>query len=236
MTFVQRNYSNLSVGIILFVAGIVDPTLRWAFWSLGVIFYLSTISRIGGSWQLSFIAFGFTLFACLQKSGFRLGVIAALIISIIAIEIYRKQVYDEDRAIIPWRILCQMCIFAIAYVSGGEGGAGGWASWFIETFHIDLQTADNIIFVVRKCIHFSFYGLLTLAIWQWCRRVYNEINAKVIVAHALTICFGFACFDEIRQFFTAGRTGLASDVAIDLAGGVVFLYLGSTFITKVKTT
>lgn len=78
-------------------------------------------------------------------------------------------------------------------------------------------------FFERKAAHMFLYfvltGLLLLALrgltCRYCLRA----------ATAFGLCGSLAAFDELHQCFVPGRSGELRDVAVDLAGGAVFLLL-----------
>ncbi len=67
----------------------------------------------------------------------------------------------------------------------------------------------------RKVIHVLIYGLLTAA---WYRALSSIVPAIVISAL-------YAVSDEIHQSFVQGRHGSPIDVAIDLVGILIAVYL-----------
>lgn len=75
----------------------------------------------------------------------------------------------------------------------------------------------------RKAAHMFLYfvltGLLLLALHGWPRKFCLKAGC------ALGLCGILAAVDEIHQRFIPGRSGELRDVAVDLAGGVVFLLL-----------
>lgn len=78
-------------------------------------------------------------------------------------------------------------------------------------------------FFVRKAAHMFLYfvltGLLLLALY----RLPRSFSLKAGLA--LGLCGVLAAFDEIHQRFVPGRSGELRDVAVDLAGGAIFLLL-----------
>lgn len=85
-----------------------------------------------------------------------------------------------------------------------------------------------IHFVMRKCAHMTEYGLLAWLCWRAIRQPqkdrpqpWNWSDAGL----ALGLVAIYACSDELHQYFVPGRTGQASDVAVDMAGAIVGLAL-----------
>lgn len=65
----------------------------------------------------------------------------------------------------------------------------------------------------RKVVHVIAYLALTL-LWYWALR---PVVSRPLAAAAL-IAFAYAISDEYHQSFVEGRSGSASDAAIDLSG------------------
>ena len=75
----------------------------------------------------------------------------------------------------------------------------------------------------RKAAHMFLYfvltGLLLLALHGWPCKFCLKAGC------VLGLCGILAAVDEIHQRFVPGRSGELRDVAVDLAGGAVFLLL-----------
>lgn len=83
-----------------------------------------------------------------------------------------------------------------------------------------------IEFFIRKGAHFFSYFLLGLFWVLGLRKRVRENWLTIILS--LLLCIGYASFDELRQSFNPGRTGLMVDVILDTAGattGVVLAWL-----------
>lgn len=78
-------------------------------------------------------------------------------------------------------------------------------------------------FFERKAAHMFLYfvltGLLLLALYRLPR------GFCLKAGFSLGLCGILAAVDEIHQRFVPGRSGELRDVAVDLAGGIVFLLL-----------
>lgn len=71
---------------------------------------------------------------------------------------------------------------------------------------------------VRKTAHFSEYLILyfiTLNVFRC------NFKIKYSKAYSLLFVFGYACSDEIHQYFIPGRAMAFKDVLIDTLGGTV---------------
>jgi VanZ family protein len=76
--------------------------------------------------------------------------------------------------------------------------------------------------VVRKAAHVVEYAILALL---WFRTFVRDPARPTwwAAAGAFTICVAWAALDETHQWFVPGRTGSASDVALDAAGSLAML-------------
>ncbi len=102
--------------------------------------------------------------------------------------------------------------------SGGAGTGSGWASWF-EQFGLTLDQADQLVFWVRKFVHFTYFGLMAAAAY---RSIPASEHWKAERA-AISWAAAHAVFDETRQSFLSSRTGKIEDVLLDLSGAVCFI-------------
>lgn len=112
---------------------------------------------------------------------------------------------------------------AVAYFSGSGGSANGWQQWIQDHWHLSLSQADLAVQIIRKSIHFCYYGLIATLMCTWLKR--NEVDRVFAGRLAIMWVFFHACFDELRQSFQRDRTGSVYDVGIDLLGAIAFLYL-----------
>lgn len=110
---------------------------------------------------------------------------------------------------------------ALATLSGGAGSAVGWEQLFRTWFNLTPQQADLAVKVVRKCIHFSFYGslALTMALASW--KSAKPMPKSLLIGTIWSA--GHGAFDELRQSLTPGRTGSPADFAVDMVGAAAFL-------------
>lgn len=104
--------------------------------------------------------------------------------------------------------------------------------WLLETLsRVFREQSDEgqkaivlfLSFFVRKAAHMFLYfvlmGLLLLAMHGMLR------GFCLKAGFALGLCGILAAVDEIHQRFVPGRSGEPRDVAVDLAGGAIFLLL-----------
>lgn len=86
----------------------------------------------------------------------------------------------------------------------------------------------TLILIVRKGAHFFEYFILG-ALCYLVLKIYGFNNKSIIIS--ISLCFIYACSDEIHQLFLDGRTARVIDVFIDTCGGT----LGSLLIKKFKS-
>lgn len=111
---------------------------------------------------------------------------------------------------------------AVAYFSGGRGGADPFLRW-LQEHGMDERTAAAFVVIVRKSVHIGFYGCLALAARSALRAVAAPSRRERWPAATFAWVAGFAVFDEGRQALSAGRGSQVWDVLIDLAGAAAFI-------------
>lgn len=101
-----------------------------------------------------------------------------------------------------------------------------------EGLSLDAQAAlfSTVTFAVRKTAHMSEYAILgalyCLTVYQLgivCKIRVRGLGLKGLAAWALAIAY--AATDEVHQLFVDGRSGMASDVAIDSVGAAIGIAL-----------
>ena len=116
----------------------------------------------------------------------------------------------------------------IAWLSGDAGSAEATAPWTFPLLQALLPwaTPEQLQFLhlfLRKSGHVLEYALLA---FLWHRALARGAGGPASAQlSALGITVGYAAFDEIRQSWTALRTGSAFDVLLD-AGGAGAMLLG----------
>lgn len=99
--------------------------------------------------------------------------------------------------------------------------------------HVGLTAFDIELFhhYVRKLAHFTEYAslgfLLALAIY------YGSFTKHRFIEY-LVVLFAIPCLDELLQTFVPGRTGLLSDVGIDMSGIIFGSFCGYILILIIK--
>jgi VanZ family protein len=88
------------------------------------------------------------------------------------------------------------------------------------------DTLYLIVLFVRKCAHLTEYAVFALLLWRALRKpVKNDPRPWIWreARLALLIVALYAASDEFHQSFVPTRTGLVSDVFVDIAGGAAGL-------------
>jgi VanZ family protein len=102
--------------------------------------------------------------------------------------------------------------------------------WLFPAMSVD--TIEGIHFVLRKCAHLTEFAILALLFW----RAIRQPQKKDIrpwrwdeAGLALALVLVYAATDELHQVFVPLRTGMVSDVFVDVAGGAIGLLLLNLF-------
>lgn len=88
--------------------------------------------------------------------------------------------------------------------------------------HFSYSQLESLNHVIRKCAHFSTYGILSWLVFRAVRgsspeKAYRHFMWMLI---ALGVTLAAASADEIHQIFVSGRTPAWRDVALDMSGAV----------------
>lgn len=76
-------------------------------------------------------------------------------------------------------------------------------------------------FLIRKGFHFVGYGFIGILFYLF----YRHFKLKFATIFAILTTFIIASFDEFRQTFIEGRTGIFDDVLLDTSGAITFIVL-----------
>jgi VanZ family protein len=195
--------------MLLVGIGFYPAVVRWKERLSALAFYLSLF---GSVWVLSFSS------AAVPASAVWLGLVgAALLAWACSTRLVRIR---SVRVGAKWLAASAACGLAIAFLSGPKGGSDPMVRLAMEWFGLTLHEAELAITIVRKCLHFLFFGMLAWFAAQGARKA----GATPRHAAMFAIIWGLthAIFDETRQSFSYGRTGSPWDVALDGLGMVVF--------------
>ena len=93
-------------------------------------------------------------------------------------------------------------------------------------------------YTVRKSAHFFIYMVLTFLVYRLLMQYKNDINflsmGKNIYYMTILTVFLYAVSDEIHQYFIPGRACRATDVLIDVLGGVTGLVFSNIIVCLYK--
>lgn len=133
---------------------------------------------------------------------------------IMAIIFYSSSQSYQEQSITPWlQQLLKSKPFS-SFLSQFSFSYGG------EIVSLAKSGYFNFVeFFLRKLAHFGVYLLLGVC---WTMGLEKRVRDKwlwLLLAFMLTS--GYASFDELRQVFHPGRTGLMEDVILDSVGGLV---------------
>lgn len=127
-------------------------------------------------------------------------------------------------------IFMMLVIFIFSSQSGGQSGglSEKIAVNLINFFNPSFQTysavdqakiLDSFEFVIRKMAHMAEYGLLAGLIFLF----FFGIRLSYRVTFSLVITLLYSISDEIHQHFIPGRTGVYTDVLIDMTGAICII-------------
>lgn len=119
-----------------------------------------------------------------------------------------------------WLFVASAFAVFIGGLSNSSGSPGHLHEQIAAWLHISPEQAWHLVVGVRKTIHFSAYGLATLAAYRW-----STANGAPGLWRGIAFTLPLACFDEFRQHFATGREGSPWDVALDMAGAATFLFI-----------
>lgn len=108
-------------------------------------------------------------------------------------------------------------------------GGGFWETWLKAHWRLTSVTAHQLVFRVRKMIHFTAYGSLALLFWWY---FYLWGLRRTAAGVGLTATALVAAFDEYNQALSNFRTGKLTDVLLDCCGGLVFILAASVVLQR----
>lgn len=129
-------------------------------------------------------------------------------------------------AVVLWMLLIFVFSAQPADASTGVSRSVGHkvGEWFVSGFDDWSQDeqdafAAKVDYPVRKCAHASEYAMLAILMMVMLGS-YGLTGKKRFLTALLGTVF-YAATDEFHQLFVPGRSGLATDVLIDAAGGTM---------------
>lgn len=159
-----------------------------------------------------------------------LEAIALLSLAIVIGRVLRIPV--KDRAPGWWMVALIVMGWCVSVGSSAAGGADHMIAFF-EHFGVARHDAQSVVAVLRKTIHFCFYGSLGL----FARKTALSAKEKPESAwkFALLLALAVSCFDESRQISISSRGASVYDVMLDLSGAITFNLLSTWRASRQKT-
>lgn len=119
--------------------------------------------------------------------------------------------------------LCSIALFSTRGFSAQN--TGRVLLWVLSLLHIQVSYGAFLLlnYALRKCAHFTAYGMLSWLFFRAMRGPYVEGRPRWRMAWAGTavaVCLATASADEFHQLFTPGRTGMWQDVVLDMMGAL----------------
>ncbi len=112
--------------------------------------------------------------------------------------------------------------WAVAYLSGSSGGADQMVPYF-DFLGLSLEQLNNLIIVIRKMIHVSFYGTLGFLFLAY---LSDKItNAKSLFWIPFLFCIAISIADEGRQSLMPNRGGCVTDIILDMSATLFILFV-----------
>lgn len=133
----------------------------------------------------------------------------------------REDEEDLRFPLVPAFFFC-LTGWMVAYFSGASGGADPMVKFLTGHFGWSEDLAHTVVIVVRKTLHFAFYGTVGLTAATLARL---KDHVKATTAFGLVVALTFASFDEFRQSTSVGRTASVWDVGLDMLGAFCFVGL-----------
>lgn len=96
------------------------------------------------------------------------------------------------------------------------------------------ETIWIIVVGLRKCAHVGEYAVLALLLWRALRSdgpVFRE-KMSILFGVGLLACALVAASDEFHQSFVKTRTPSLRDVLLDIAGSILGLLIGISFVKR----
>lgn len=129
----------------------------------------------------------------------------------------------NKKLVLAWILLALWMAF-IFYMSSCNGNVSSDQSGtIVYILHniLGIDYSDKLIFIIRKCAHVSEFFILGILVIN----LISKYNVKYSYLISFIVCVLYASIDEFHQLFVPGRSGLVTDVLIDLIGVVLGLLL-----------
>ncbi len=145
---------------------------------------------------------------------------------------------------VSWLLVFFWMVVIFRFSAQNGDQSGGLSTIVLEyiatTFEIQV-TPDNsslLGFLVRKAAHLTVFYMLALFAFHAFWRTFSGTSSAVVTtlqkksfrptpsglyALSLALCFLYASFDELHQYFIPGRTAAFRDILIDCLGSLLAL-------------
>ena len=121
-------------------------------------------------------------------------------------------------ALILMTLLLGLVVAFLLYSSEDPRFGGGfWEEWLAGHFHWPQALVAQLVFDIRKALHFLGYGVVGLLFWAYFylwRLPYPQFTGLLATA-------AVASLDEYTQSLTTFRSGKPADVGLDICGAVL---------------
>lgn len=116
-------------------------------------------------------------------------------------------------------------IFALSSSTGSSSNTSPFLRPLLEWLFPNAPEALLAVYhgYIRKGAHLFMYGSLAALAWRAFTTSNRAMLSKIPWLSALCLVIAVGSIDEINQSTNALRTGKASDVLIDLCGGIIML-------------
>jgi VanZ family protein len=112
--------------------------------------------------------------------------------------------------------------WAVAYLSGSSGGADQMVPFF-DFLGLSVDQLNNLIIVIRKTIHVSFYGTLGYLFLTY---LSDKVADKTsLFWFPFLFCLAISIADEGRQSLMPNRGGSVTDVILDMSATLFILFV-----------
>lgn len=145
--------------------------------------------------------------------------------------LFRKQ--PSLRPIILAMVPLFLCAWLIATFSSSTGASSHMVSVLTKVFGLDASGAELTAKVIRKSLHFLFYGTIG---WLGYRAAVKGGAVSKAILLGIAVTAMHASFDEIRQSSYSDRTASFWDVCLDTAGATCFVMMAAGISRKSRTS
>lgn len=128
---------------------------------------------------------------------------------------------------VKWKI-ASLAIMALIFWFSQKNATQSSAQSDFFLFLLPFLQDDTARTILRKMAHFTIYTVLGFCVGQSLPPL-RPVRAFWV---GVSICFLYACSDELHQSLIPGRSCQFTDVLIDTAGSCLGLFLSGLFYKK----